>query len=431
MGQAPSRNIQTVHSLNKLQGQVYEDDSHQLHNDDDDHHHHQGKMRKTDYRQILSVPELSKVSKDINTRDKQGMTLLHRACEQGLWRTADLLLHLGADPSLTSLGNHGNTNALILAASGGHADCVRRLLAFGADSQLADSWGNTALFKAACYNHVDCVGELLRNGADPDVGNKWGALPIQYAAREGHHQVVSLLVEAGADVTAVGESSTPQALESALVRGHYRCFEPILDQTLNKQDPVISGGLLRSLLNRLISVPDEYRPGHVKMAELLVDRGADLDPETLRTLADRMKSGLDTNTEFSFVQVLLLSVYPDSTHSEVMAELFRTLSRSQHYGRRCVDLILNTGHRPRIEGIRDIATLASDDIRILEHELAKPRSLYDCSRLTVRKCLGKSIFQKVDALPLPRAVKDDIRLMPTLHRVSWLTKKPSRSVKVE
>ncbi|KAK2155196.1 hypothetical protein LSH36_246g02044 [Paralvinella palmiformis] len=410
MGHSQSRReILDACSLNKL---------HPHHYDHNHHHHHIHQLRQCDhnhdhkeaenFHQILSIPQLNGLSKNINKKDKYGMSLLHRACEQGLPRCTELLLHLGADPSLTTCSNHGNTNALILAASGGHSRCLERLLAFGADAQLTDNWGNTALFKAACYDHVDCVELLLEKGADPDVANKWGALPIQYASLEGHRRVVSLLIQAGADVTARGEASAPEAIVGALLKGHYDCFELLLERSVTHLDPIRIQRLLGLLLRQVLSAYDEGRPVHVRMLGLLLKHGAQIDSDMFHSMAKKVACGLDTNVEYSFFQSVLLELSSESTYSELLASLFRTLSRSGAYARRCVDLILNTGYRPKLDDIRHIGTLTLADIQTLKDGLSNPRSLYDSSRLVVRERLEKSIFHKVDELPLPRALKDDV-----------------------
>ena len=64
---------------------------------------------------------------------------------------------------------------LMLAANGtGNGDRIRRLLADGADVNLADEDGFTALMYGAMKNAPDIIFHLMRNGADKDKRNKDG-----------------------------------------------------------------------------------------------------------------------------------------------------------------------------------------------------------------------------------------------------------------
>jgi ankyrin repeat protein len=76
-----------------------------------------------------------------------------------------VLLDAGADVDLVSrlsvcqqtLG----TSALHRAAAAGHTECVRLLLAAGADARKADVHGNSPLIEASLHKHLECAGLLL------------------------------------------------------------------------------------------------------------------------------------------------------------------------------------------------------------------------------------------------------------------------------
>ncbi|MFI5381990.1 MAG: ankyrin repeat domain-containing protein [Tepidisphaerales bacterium] len=58
--------------------------------------------------------------------------------------------------------------------------------------------GQTLLMAAASAGHADAVRVLLARGADPDRGNSIGFTPAMMAAGQGNTNVVKILVQAGA-----------------------------------------------------------------------------------------------------------------------------------------------------------------------------------------------------------------------------------------
>ncbi|MET0625986.1 MAG: ankyrin repeat domain-containing protein [Pyrinomonadaceae bacterium] len=91
------------------------------------------------------------------------------------------------------------TDALLQAARGGHAETVRSILAGGrADVNGRDEGGDTPLIVAARAGHDDVVQSLLVARADPNVKNDGGQTALAAAAAGGHDEVVRLLKQAGA-----------------------------------------------------------------------------------------------------------------------------------------------------------------------------------------------------------------------------------------
>lgn len=152
-----------------------------------------------------------------------------------------------------SLGNAGQTGAVLeymakegapgksmdealhLAVRNGHAECVRLLLAAGADVNAADIRGDSPLFvsvqegygeiskmlidsgkirkkdpdggtelhKAVRSKNTEYMRLLLEAGFDVNAANSAGETPIHCAAASGDIECVKLLLAAGADVSAV------------------------------------------------------------------------------------------------------------------------------------------------------------------------------------------------------------------------------------
>jgi ankyrin repeat protein len=90
--------------------------------------------------------------------------------------------------------------AMIVAASTGNLEAVKRLLSGGMDLDHSDFTGNTPLIYAARYARVALLEFLLRRGADVNAYTHWGTTALIEAVRKGNLPVVRDLLDAGADV---------------------------------------------------------------------------------------------------------------------------------------------------------------------------------------------------------------------------------------
>lgn len=90
--------------------------------------------------------------------------------------------------------------AMIIAASTGNLEAVKRLVSKGMDIDHRDFTGNTPLIYAARYARVELVQYLLRRGADVNASTHWGTTALKASVRKGSLPVVRALLAAGADV---------------------------------------------------------------------------------------------------------------------------------------------------------------------------------------------------------------------------------------
>lgn len=118
----------------------------------------------------------------------------------------DRLLALGASPDAPA--SFGWT-VLGSAARAGHVAVVERLLAAGASTEIHQGVaGETALGDAADQLQLDCVRALLARGANPGAPNEDGLAPLHRAARyfEGARAnmlpIATALLDAGAQIDA-------------------------------------------------------------------------------------------------------------------------------------------------------------------------------------------------------------------------------------
>jgi len=147
---------------------------------------------------------------------------------------------------------------LITSAREGDQNKVLRLLDQGAKLDTSDTCGNTTLHIACKYGHASLVKLLLDRGADAHARNMDGETPLHLAAQMGDFETATMLVEKGADVKAVSDfGDTPLHFASEM---------------RNWEMAQIVGGLRAGS-------PYEWKKDNLKVAELLIARGADINAQ--------------------------------------------------------------------------------------------------------------------------------------------------------
>ncbi|KAM6427072.1 ankyrin repeat and SOCS box protein 12 isoform 2-T2 [Liasis olivaceus] len=125
---------------------------------------------------------------------------------------------------------------LRLAASKGHVQCVRVLLAHGAEVDSLDVKAQTPLFIAVNNGHLDCVKTLLGAGASPSGSIHNNCTPLLTAAREGALEILQELLSHGAEPNvkarlpewAANSVACCGPLYLSAVYGHLECFKALL-----------------------------------------------------------------------------------------------------------------------------------------------------------------------------------------------------------
>jgi ankyrin repeat protein len=108
---------------------------------------------------------LLKAGAEVNDISGGGCWPLHDACQAGNTAAVSFLLKVGANPNLTSTGE----TALFSAVASDSLECVRLLLAAGADVNATDCDGWTSLFH---LQSEQVARYLLEHGADPGIADQ-------------------------------------------------------------------------------------------------------------------------------------------------------------------------------------------------------------------------------------------------------------------
>ncbi len=167
-----------------------------------------------------AVRRLLAAGADVNTQDAGAWTPLLWAAQQGHAAVLRLLLENGAN-----IGHqgfiYGSTNpgwsALTLSVNGGHIECTKILLKYGATDK------DKALGSALWGGRRDIAALLKEYGADATTvtnrADRHGRTDLMGAAEEGRADTVRLLIEFGADVNARDEAGQTALMEAALMDG--------------------------------------------------------------------------------------------------------------------------------------------------------------------------------------------------------------------
>ncbi|CAL5330425.1 unnamed protein product [Camellia sinensis] len=115
-----------------------------------------------------SVAHSWEFARFVNIRDKNGATQLHLAARQGWPGCIHMLLDSGALVCASSRGyGFPGIISLHFAVRGGSLDCVRELLAWGADRLHRDSSGRIPYMVALRHKHAACAALLNPSAPDP------------------------------------------------------------------------------------------------------------------------------------------------------------------------------------------------------------------------------------------------------------------------
>lgn len=142
-------------------------------------------------------------------------------------------------------GIKGDCTPLMEAASAGHVDIVRLLIAHGADVNAQSTsgriecvyteltsppyrskliprrcLGNTPLMYGCAGGHEEVVRVLLEAGANVEDHNENGHTPLMEAASAGHVPVAKILLEHGAGINTHSNEFKESALTLACYKGH-------------------------------------------------------------------------------------------------------------------------------------------------------------------------------------------------------------------
>ncbi|XP_007432515.1 ankycorbin isoform X2 [Python bivittatus] len=201
---------------------------------------------------------------DTNEWNKNDDRLLQAVENGDLEKVASLLGKKGA--SATKHDSEGKT-AFHLAASKGHAECLRIMITHGADVTAQDGTGHSALHLAARNSHADCVKRLLRSKCPAENTDSSGKTALHYAAACGCLQITQLLCEHKCPINIKDvDGNTPFLL--AVQNGHPEVCKYLQEHGADVNSRDKSGRTALMLA---------CEAGNLSIAEILIRKGADIN----------------------------------------------------------------------------------------------------------------------------------------------------------
>ena len=171
-----------------------------------------------------ALKQLIAAGYDVNKRGLYRMAPILWAAGLGRTECIRLLLAAGADAGV--IGPDSGT-ALQRAAGQGYSASVKHLLqAPGVDANRSDEEGDTPLHYAAYCGYADCIRHLLQTrGIEINKVNEAGETPLYMAAMQGHEDCVRLLLRTPGIRPNKADIHGKTPLQVAEERHHEECAE--------------------------------------------------------------------------------------------------------------------------------------------------------------------------------------------------------------
>ncbi|KYO28988.1 ankycorbin isoform B [Alligator mississippiensis] len=201
---------------------------------------------------------------DTNEWNKNDDRLLQAVENGDAEKVASLLGKKGA--SATKQDSEGKT-AFHLAATKGHAECLRIMVTHGVDVTAQDGAGHSALHLAAKNSHLDCIKRLLQSKCPADSTDNSGKTALHYAVACGCLPAVQLLCEHKCPIN-VKDSDGNIPLLLAIHNGHAEVCRHLLDHgaDINSRDK-----------NGRTALMLACEAGGLNTVEALIKKGADFN----------------------------------------------------------------------------------------------------------------------------------------------------------
>uniref|UniRef100_A0A8C3JLH1 Retinoic acid induced 14 n=1 Tax=Calidris pygmaea TaxID=425635 RepID=A0A8C3JLH1_9CHAR len=167
---------------------------------------------------------LGKKGASATKQDSEGKTAFHLAATKGHAECLRIMVTHGADVTAQDGAGH---SALHLAAKNSHPDCIKRLLQSKCPADNTDNSGKTALHYAAACGCLQAVQLLCEHKCPINVKDLDGNIPLLLAVQSGHTEVCKYLLDHGADIN-TRDKNGRTALMVACEAGNLNVVEAFL-----------------------------------------------------------------------------------------------------------------------------------------------------------------------------------------------------------
>ncbi|NXD27580.1 RAI14 protein, partial [Spelaeornis formosus] len=226
---------------------------------------------------------LGKKGTSATKQDSEGRTAFHLAATKGHAECLRIMVTHGADVTAQDGAGH---SALHLAAKNSHPDCIKRLLQSKCPADCTDNSGKTALHYAAACGCLQAVQLLCEHKCPINIKDLDGNIPLLLAVQNGHTEVCKYLLDHGADINTrdkngrtalmmACEASSLNIVEAFLRRGADVTLVDVLGQNALHYAKLSENTGIQNLLSSKIS-QDEGMSAEVDINH---DQGSKLSSE--------------------------------------------------------------------------------------------------------------------------------------------------------
>ncbi|XP_013401875.1 kinase D-interacting substrate of 220 kDa isoform X1 [Lingula anatina] len=172
---------------------------------------------------------------DVNMLGSKGRVPIHASAYHGNFKVTELLVDKGAKVNI--IDEYGDT-PLTVAAARGHVAVVKLLIktqrSRGQETPEAERNRdlNVAILRASATGKANCVRELLAAGANVNYRDGWYVTPLIHATQRNNPEVLKVLLKAGADIT-LTTSHQKDAFHYAVVKNYTECVKLLLEHGAN------------------------------------------------------------------------------------------------------------------------------------------------------------------------------------------------------
>ncbi|MDH3760384.1 MAG: ankyrin repeat domain-containing protein [Gammaproteobacteria bacterium] len=243
------------------------------------------------------------------TLDEFRATVKKQGARYAGWPLLNIAIELGESsvskqiierrPALGATDPDGNS-ALHVAARKGDAVVLGRLVSLGANLNATNLRNETALYLATESACLKCVQRLLDKGADPSIATKFEITPLEIAVQKKQPKIALLLLNSSTSyagihrVLLLAVQKKLEGLSRALIKRDSRLASldekrrSVLWHSADQGLAKTTAGLIDSGkidingkdVNGYSALAQASLKGHVKVARLLIDRGADVNTQT-------------------------------------------------------------------------------------------------------------------------------------------------------
>lgn len=176
-------------------------------------------VRATQYGMLERIQELVESGFDVNTMDKENVSLLHWAAINNRTQIVKYLISKGA--IIDRFGGDLNSTPIHWATRQGHLPMVVLLMSYGSDPSLRDGEGCSCIHLAAQFGHTSIVAYLIAKGQDVDMLDKNGMTALMWASyRVFCHDPARLLLTFNASVNKADKVQHNTPLHWAMTTGN-------------------------------------------------------------------------------------------------------------------------------------------------------------------------------------------------------------------